>query len=909
MVVTLITLAIGVGLAALSGYLLQKRQKNLTKADKPTTLASRGSFVQVVLGPRRVGPIFGWAGNRRSAKEKVGGGKGGVFSSPKQTVYYEAGWHKLCVGPAFCLRRIYQHGKVIFEGPITSDTHPSGSTFDLGKEGKFRIFWGERTQPINTFLGSPNNGPPLGISSRWPGLCYIEWNDKRLGAQPTWPLLDYVVEARPTYSESILPSTLAYIPPGKTLAPPARVVTAVQNGVEWNGSNGNVAGAYIIQESLAQLFPAKHDIAVVGVTGIPDGDYDILGAEVFQFQIGVNQFGQPIFENRTRVFPEGGLTGATASGSITPYVNSPDDGINPAHLVAEILFAPAPIGNSLDESEWDFDSLDQLGILAQTEGLACSYVAADGEQVDAAVGAILQDLGCMLPLDPETGLLRFVPVRKPTGTIKEIREDNQDVLPEIEVIHSEPQSDRMVFLFPDRENNYNDMPVQVDEDGNASYGQFHRAKQIQIVSTVNYDTAAKIAERRSQEEIAVYAGIEDVATGRDARSVIPGESLILNDYPDVLLVTSVQPKMLEPDTAIAGMPNHYGVPITQFQPPKGNTGGGLLPASPDLEVGIIEFPEHADPAIGQGIFVARIRAHVQISSADFYFSPDNTSYTFIDDTDLHQAGGDLIDPLPADGPGYLAQGPTFTILGPDINIIDAITPLTDTDWRLGRLICALISSTGVELCFVRTITMVAAGTYRLDDVIRGRYDTEILEHSAGAQVFLFEQSAIELLTDILLQPNSPLYVKVPTESSAGAIPLSASLPVATVLEGKGVRPMRPAEVRVLEPSLQVPIYNTGGNIKVAWMYRSTVTAKTGAGQQPAGTVIAAPSPIEGVFEIELDNGSTTGTIQVGAVTEYEITNAEIVGIFGGQPTTMTIRVRNTEGGLKSLPRGIEVERV
>ena len=49
MVVNLVLLVVAVGLSLLAGYLLQKKQKNLTKDDKPTTVATRGAYCLFVL--------------------------------------------------------------------------------------------------------------------------------------------------------------------------------------------------------------------------------------------------------------------------------------------------------------------------------------------------------------------------------------------------------------------------------------------------------------------------------------------------------------------------------------------------------------------------------------------------------------------------------------------------------------------------------------------------------------------------------------------------------------------------------------------------------------------------------------------------------------------------------------------
>jgi hypothetical protein len=197
--VTIGLLIIGaVGLLYLGRVLAQSSQsQEVQPDDTPTTLATRGAFLNVVIGNRRVGPIFGWAGGRYTVQEKVGSveGKdfaGGLFggggsSDITQTVYYESGWHQLCLGPASRLFGIYESGRNILPEPLSSTNTASGSEIDT-EVGTFRIYWGEVDQPVD-----PDLSASLGVDSAWPYVCYIYWVNKRLGQSATWPVLEYDV--------------------------------------------------------------------------------------------------------------------------------------------------------------------------------------------------------------------------------------------------------------------------------------------------------------------------------------------------------------------------------------------------------------------------------------------------------------------------------------------------------------------------------------------------------------------------------------------------------------------------------------------------------------------------------------------------------------------------------------------
>jgi hypothetical protein len=184
---------VALGLLFVARLFLKDDSTGLNEDDTPTTLATRGSFCNVVIGRRQVGPVFAWAGQRFTRQESSGGGggKGGGASSAStsQTVYFEDGWHVICLGPAGVLHRIMENGKNILPSPISAANTPSGSTIET-EMGSFQIYWGEVDQPLNSALVTRLGG----IASTWPFLCYVFWRGRRLGSSPTWPSTEYDIE-------------------------------------------------------------------------------------------------------------------------------------------------------------------------------------------------------------------------------------------------------------------------------------------------------------------------------------------------------------------------------------------------------------------------------------------------------------------------------------------------------------------------------------------------------------------------------------------------------------------------------------------------------------------------------------------------------------------------------------------
>lgn len=186
-------LALGAIAAAVIAGLLLKPKVDAQKRDQrlPTT-AQRGDQLGYVLGRRIVSGPPVWVGRRTSKEERVsGGGKGGPFGGggPKQIVYYEDGVYAIGLGPGSHLFRIIKNqSKVVFSGPITPDSTPSGSLLHDLEGNAFKIYWGEKFQPINTDLAGDD---ALGIASRWPYWMYIHWIQYREGTQATWPDLEF----------------------------------------------------------------------------------------------------------------------------------------------------------------------------------------------------------------------------------------------------------------------------------------------------------------------------------------------------------------------------------------------------------------------------------------------------------------------------------------------------------------------------------------------------------------------------------------------------------------------------------------------------------------------------------------------------------------------------------------------
>lgn len=890
-------LAAGIVLSWLAGQLLKPKDP-LGKDDKPTTLATRGSFAPWVRGTRRVGPVFCWAYGRHTRREKVeGGGKGGG-SAGKQEIYLEQGMHVLCSGYAFALHEIAQSGKVIFEGPITRDSHPSGTEVDLGDEGAFRIYWGGPDQdgadPDAAYADATD------VNSVFPYFCYVIWDLKRLGPTPVWPMMEYVIECR--CEESTLTESEAYMEPTFTLDGPSWTITDVVNGAEGTG----YFEFQVEDSSVAK--PLGHFRLTGNAAG--DQDMEILKVDYSVLpKSGGGGFGALLvlgllFERFVRVYPVGGVSDADVAGQIQHYSNDENDGINLAHAIDELLFAGFPHGAALDRDHFDMDSLEALGVLLETEGVRGSLISQNGATVKEILAGLLMDVSCMLTFDTATGKHKFVPLREPVASDGHVDEDLLiRPLPERKVLLGPQPADKLIFSWPDRSLNFREMTVVVDDDGHATRMEVQRANKVQITSTTNFDTGCMFAERREQEE---FAGKEQhtLHTMRGARALIPGATITADGFDDVLRVMEVKPSTTTGKVDLVTRIDVFGVPATDFTPGGPGVDDGVADASMDLSATVVEMP-----AIATGddtrmlVGIPRIRAHTAVTHAAIHISRAGTTYTYIGDERSIHTGGTLDAELASTSARYL-ETLDITVLGDDIDVAPDYSA-DEESWRLGRFVAVI----GTEILFVRSITALGGTSYRLNDVLRARYDTDVATHAEDTPVFLFSSDSLTLFEDALLLPQQDLYVKVQPVAGS-ALALAAVPPMGGQPYGKGLRPMPCKNLRTVTPLPAVPVFATGEDLSFRWGYQSFDYRAASPALLPAGTARGAIA-FEGSFVVELVADGSGTVMETTNVTTpaFSLSNADLVAAFGSEPSTFLIRVSATHNGRTSSTTELLVTRV
>lgn len=792
-----IVLAVVAGLSAIASVLFKPKVKSPIQDKEPTVLATRGAYAPWIQGRRRTGHVFGWAGERETVQDGGAGGKGGGKGGGGGgiTVYYEAGWHHLCVGPASVLYRIWQDGKVIYEPPIplTPGNTPSGSSVNLGSQGTFRIYWGEKLQPIDNYLADPNR---VGVASRWPYLCHIVWEKKRLGPSPRWPNMEYDLEVSP---------------------------------------------------------------------------------------FGVTQLAAP--------------------GYIAPSaVGETDDGFNPAHIFESMAFEPFPHGLGMDRTLVDMDSLEELAQLAFNERLAFSVVSRDGDTAESVLASLLVDVGCMVPM--VDGLMRFVPIRTPEANQPIISEDLLlQPRPEIDNTLDERPVDHMVFAFHNRDLQFRQGTIEVDDDGQASLVTTKRGRTIGIESTVNFNTAAIVADRRSLEELAGTTPFK-IYSNRASRKLYPGMTILVSGIQFLLRIATVKPDPLSGRVVIQALIDYYGADPTGYLPPGFIPSGPSQPPVPDVQVGGSHPPHKLEskwtPPVGGTsggtieLFVPRIRAHRGIYGAEIWASSDDSSFYRVGTDLTRYQGGTLTEAIAADDPFVIEMGPIYVAAGVDeADVLDLSSD--PTQWRLGRQIAII----GGEVFFLRNIeAQPEPNRYRLRGLMRARLATRREAHAVDAEVFIAQVAGLSGLVDPMFVEGQAVYLKTVPFSEQGGVDISAVSSVKYDIP-KHV-PFGAVNFRTPTVLGHTNAYESAVGLGVKWSYISTDInfPRTGAGFQNAGEPVAAFAPPMGTFDIELLDMAMVSKLLVTGLTAsvHTFTPSEVQTAFGGAfPSQLKARIRETVG--------------
>jgi hypothetical protein len=476
--------------------------------------------------------------------------------------------------------------------------------------------------------------------------------------------------------------------------------------------------------------------------------------------------------------------------------------------------------------------------------------------------------------------------------------------------------DRIVFSFSEESNAFRDVTIAIDEDGQAALAEFYRARSVQIIASTHFDSCARIAERRSFEELAGAAQIR-LSLGRAARALRPGEAMVANGFDEVLRVSQTKHDPLSGNVEVTALTDFYGAPLSDFVVGRGVTAGAGNQVTLDLAYKIVELPEIlTGPGGPQTALILAIRAHAAISGHNLHISGDNVTYTFYAEDLTIVTGGTLSEELPSTGPWEIAQGPTFSVLGPDISSVLDLSS-DNASWRGGRQLAVFVNPTTreYEVAYLKKVTPISGSTYRLDGLILHRYDSRPLTFPVGTQVFILQNDDGLGIQDPLVAPQVILYGK-PEPLGIGTIPLSQIPPEALTLYGKGIRPVPVSGIRLnagsgtagpgtagwTDFSYKPAGSSPADDLVIRWAYSTPQTPGSGSGIFGWGNLVGDALP-EGDFLVEiLDSSDVVVRTVTPAISSYTYLRTDRLADFGAsEPALFKVRVTQRRGGFSSSP--------
>jgi hypothetical protein len=424
---------------------------------------------------------------------------------------------------------------------------------------------------------------------------------------------------------------------------------------------------------------------------------------------------------------------------------------NPCGIIYELVANPRH-GLSWNDSEIDLDAFSAAADVLAAEKLGLSRVINKQDDASTLILSICETIGA-LPVEDEQGRFSIVLLRQPADVsgIPVIGPEHCEDVPEVEPVDWQSTRSDVQLVYKNRDRFFNDDMAEWKDL--ASVNAIGRPEPLQL-----------------DRPWVSQSGLADamVTAAGSAASVPTVSGTVKLIYTDALFTSLTRGALFtfsDDRLANGGLFRVLGRSITdsakpeftiEFEADRSYLFVGNVPAEP-AEPNLVGAPALDDipgnsrfavlelpPALCSGrpaLALLPARDAFTTSSAEiligknYDWSGDPTE-SFFSMTKLTQFAwhGTLTDDYPANTQCIdLRRGIFVQLDGPDL-ILDETTPFD----ALASDTLALI---GNELLSVISAQLIATGLYQLK-VIRGRYATPIVSHSADDQVIIFRRSAI-----------------------------------------------------------------------------------------------------------------------------------------------------------------------
>jgi hypothetical protein len=476
----------------------------------------------------------------------------------------------------------------------------------------------------------------------------------------------------------------------------------------------------------------------------------------------------------TFVEPANALTPGV--GTVRPYQTGGEDastGLNVAHVIAEMLFSPRPWGSGIPtDSDISLLALETVGNVIAAEKIRTNLILQNGVSYQAVIQSLLVDYGLMWVWNPRVGKYEFRAIRDTDPIIEIPSKAVQDPLPEHSISTSARQIDRIAYLFSDRDRNYKDNGIPFKDDLLRSFRRTSKFREERLLSVTDYDSAQRIANRRSSLEIAP-AGVFRHSIIREGRAYPVSTRFIIEGEGDFIFrILGVTYDINTSIVVYESVLDSYGF-TPSFSPAlqRQSLVGSIPEVQPDAAFRIFEMPASwtGRPELTFG--VVRLRSSSIVREAAVYTSKDDVEYWIVGVSAPNATGGlltvavDDVDPNPTI---------TFASEGPDVtsilrNILDSERD-AGTQW-------ALIND---EIFKCSGYTITDDGIVTLTGVTRLSYGV-MLSHSIGDRVFVFDPRRVTTFRDESIVDTETQYLKV-LPLGKGGLTLASITPYSKVTD-------------------------------------------------------------------------------------------------------------------------------
>jgi hypothetical protein len=500
---------------------------------------------------------------------------------------------------------------------------------------------------------------------------------------------------------------------------------------------------------------------------------------------------------------------------------------NPACAVFEIL-TNTVWGAGIPQAAIDLPSFVACANTLHAEGLGISMLidtAGTGESLSAE---ILRHVDGVIYVDPETGL----------HTMALARDDYDiDTIPEINPSNIEADSFKFTrgswdetkntvkISYIDRAAKFTERMVQHQNLANiTSRGGQVDADNFEFLGLSNATAANRVAARTMKTVSSPLARV-DCEVNLTVRDVRPGKVLKLR-WPQ-LGIDSLPMRVIEVDYGtldtgvlrIRATEDIFSVSGVSFiDPPSSGWTNPIEANLPLARQSAFEIPfGMITPEAGRFIAVSGSPASGPQRAYTIWQDPAGGS-AFVEQngSKIFTPSATLVSALAANGPALITAGVTLN----NPIAMSSVASVSQAEFDAGESLARIVSAAGEEIVAWRTITDNLNGTYTLNNILRGQYDTQPLDHPAGAVVW-FITDGLGLAQTVPYTANGNVTLRATPFGVASKLPIASATTMAVTLADRATRPYPVGNLRI--NGTFRPTTTIIGSLTVSWSPRNRLT--------------------------------------------------------------------------------------